>query len=118
MDKFSLDSYKFDNEIQVMVSPLVDFMNKGDVDSAQKFIANLAIEVVEEIKAKSITPKQGDEVFTLIDIYIGDNYCDIQLDALIKELVDECMILHDLGTEFGADTKLIVDKATEYLNRG
>ncbi len=48
-----------------------------------------------------IFPKEGDDCFTLLDLYITDNYPKLELKKEVKDILFEGMISHDYGKWHG-----------------
>lgn len=113
--KKPIQYYKYGEEINKKVTPIIEDIQKNKILEAQKKIALLAFNICEDIEKGVITAKVADDYFTLLDIYKGDNLKDVKFDKAIEDLLFECMTLHDLGTNFGPELSKIKDKAEDYL---
>lgn len=119
MPKRSLHSYGFASEVASTVAPIVKALDEHSLVLAEKLIATLALEVCQKIEKEQLTPKQGDDYFTLLNLYLGDN-CQWTEKRFSKEITDilfEGQLLHDYGTEYGADLQLIRRAADAVLQR-
>lgn len=97
----SVEKYGFSNQVVSVVRPIIGAIEQNHLKEAENKIAELCLDVCEKIENRIIAPKQGDAYFTLIDLYITDNYPKLELRKEIKDMLFEGMILHDYGKEYG-----------------
>ncbi len=119
MEKLSrkLKKYKYSKQILAAVEPVAELISQNMIVMAEEEIARLALRICEEIEKGSLSPQEGDNHFTLIDLYIHDNYPKLQMRNEIQELLFEGMILHDYGEEYGADLSLMRKLAGKILGQ-
>ena len=113
--KRKLEEFDFSKDIIDKVKPIVHQIEKGDRNKAQKAVAELCLELCEKIGKNAIKPVDADRIFTLLSIYVGDNFSDFKFDADIDKIIFEGMILHDLGKSYGADMEYMKKLARQYL---
>ena len=107
--------FNFPSDTIDKVKPIVNQIEKGDRSKAQKAIAELCLEVCEKIGQNTIQPAEADRIFTLLSIYVGDNFPEFKFDTDIGQIIFEGMILHDLGKSYGADIEHMKRLARQYL---
>ena len=103
-EKFSLDSYGYDNAINISVQPIINLIRMDKILEAERKIISLANDYIEK---DEVIATFTDNCFTLLDIYLGDNFPDLLLRKEIRDLIFECMTLHDLGKPYGANVEMI-----------
>ena len=111
MESIRLEDYNFSAETKKRIEPIAVSLRAGRLSKVREEIAKLALEVCEGIKNKTLTPKRADDYFTLLDLYLDDNYPDLELGEVLGDLLFEGMSLHDLGESYGADLDVMRELA-------
>src|SRR5437773_540605 len=101
--KTSLGKYGFSQSVMKVVAPVVEGIDHQNSAALERKIAELSLNVINQIETASITPSVADQYFTLIDLYLTDNYRNLALTQEMKDLIFQGMILHDYGKEYGAN---------------
>jgi len=110
-ERKGLEEYNFSAETKKRIELIAVSLRAGRLSEAKRGIARLALEVCEGIKNKTLTPKQADDYFTLLDLYLDDNYPDLELGEVLGDLLFEGMSLHDLGKSYGANLDMMRELA-------
>jgi hypothetical protein len=105
--KLKFRKHGFPNEVVKIVEPIIQMIIQNQIAQAEKEIARLALEVCEGIERESLSPKRGNDYFTLLDLNLPENCPSISLRKETRDLLFEGMILHDYGKEYGADIMLM-----------
>ena len=113
----SLKTYGFSEQIVNAVKLIIEKIERNQINEAEQEIARLSLEICERIKNKNFSPKEADSYFTLIDLYLTDNYKDLKLDKRIEDIIFEGMLLHDYGKDYGANLETIIMLAKGILNK-
>lgn len=103
--KKSLNSYGFPKDVVSVIEPIVDCIDNNDLSKMEQRIASLSLYVCDSIESGLLSPKIGDNYFTLLDLYLDDNCPQLEIRKEIRDIIFEGMILHDYGTTFGSDLK-------------
>ena len=98
-----LRRFGFSRETNETVRPIIQAVEDGQVEIGIRMIAELALDVCDKVEKGFLSPKEGDQFFLLIDLYIDESCGEIELGENCKNLILEGNILHDYGTEFGPD---------------
>ena len=112
-----LDKYGFINEIVKFVEPIVSKIRPNSNLEFNEALGNMTLNIVKEIESRKLSPEHADKYFTLIDLFIMDNYPRLKLDEEVKRILLEGMILHDYGKHYGADLELLKEMANNLLMR-
>ena len=115
--KTKLESYKFPKEVIDIVKPIINILDNNNKSILENEIAKLSLDVCDKIEKKDLSPKQADSYFTLIDLYITDNYPNLKLEQEVKDILFEGMILHDYGKDYGANLETLKSLSKKVLNR-
>ena len=117
MRKSSLDKYGFSDQTVKTVKPIIEAIEQDNISVAEQKLANLALQVCDKVENGLLTPKEGDDYFTLIDLYLDDNYPNLKFKKEMADILFEGMILHDYGKDFGADLNTIRILANKILGQ-
>jgi L-lactate utilization protein LutC len=112
-----LMKYKFPKNIVERIKSVIELLSTNQLQKFEMEIAKLALEMCEKVERKNISPKQADDHFTLLDLYLDDNYCDIELDEKVKDILFEGMVFHDIGKDYGANINTIRRLSEEILRK-
>ena len=95
----------------------VDFIKKNEFKKAEICFAKLTLRLIEELEAGEIKPDQADGIFTLLDIYISDNFEEPPFTDLLSDLLMEGMILHHYGdnSNYGPDLNVMKAMARKLI---
>lgn len=113
--KKSLNKYGFSEHAVTMIKSIVDLIDKNDLHEMERRIASLALYVCDKVESGLLSPKIGDEYFTLLDLYIEDNYPQLEIKKEIRDIIFEGMILHDYGKDYGSNLSLMRSLAEKVL---
>jgi hypothetical protein len=112
-----LKKYKFSKITAETVLPIILDLHKGNICEMERGIASLAFRVCSEIKQGIMMSQQGDDYFSLIDLYLDDYYPDLDLRLEVKDIIFEGTILHDYGNPYGADLNTMEVLAKRVINQ-
>ncbi len=115
MDK-SLTSYGFSAQTIAKVKPIVDNLTLKNLSNAELVICRLALDVCSQLEEGTLTPKQADDFFSLLDLYVEDNFPDMQFSKDVRRIIFEGLILHDYGSESGANLNVMKSLASKRLD--
>ena len=101
--KRQLKTYGFSKRAMLIVSPVIEAIEQNHIMEAEQMLSKLSLDVCEKIEKGILSPKEADDYFSLIDLYVTDNFPLLELNENSKEILLEGMILHDIGKEYGAD---------------
>lgn len=116
--KFSLDHYKFSPSTKKQIEPTIKLIEEEQYSAAEKCFAKKAIFLIKGIDEGRVGPKEADSVFTLLDVYISDNFEVAPFDDVLFDLLMEGMILHHYndGTDLGPDLNQMEQMARDILD--
>lgn len=100
------------------VLPIILELHIGNISEAERGIALLASRVCSEIRQGSLSPQQGDDCFSLIDIYLDDYYPRLSLKREVKDILFEGMILYDFGNPYGGELSKMETLAKRVIEEG
>ena len=113
--KKTINDYNYPANIVKLLEPIVNSIEQDRPRLAEQKMAKLAIELISDIESNKIGHKEADKVFTLLDIFLSDNFNTIEFSENFKSLIFEGMILHDLGKSYGADIELMKELSNKIL---
>jgi hypothetical protein len=93
--------------IQQVAEELLTRYRSAPAVETERAIAMLALWALDAVEAGRLSPQDADEVFTMLDVEIGETKNGPELSEDAAQLLVEGMALHDWGTEFSADTARI-----------
>jgi hypothetical protein len=101
--KRQLKTYGFSKRAMLIVSPVIEAIEQNHIMEAEQMLSKLSLDVCEKIEKGILSPKEADDYFSLIDLYVTDNFPTLELSKSSKEILLEGMLLHDYGEDYGAD---------------
>jgi hypothetical protein len=107
--------YTFPERLDKIIRCITNLLDAGKFIEAEKETAKFTLNTIDHIGELSL--EDLDNCFTLLNLYIEDNFSDIEFSDEFVELIFEGMLLHDLDTEFGADISLMKDLAGKILKK-
>jgi len=111
-----VEEYPFPPEAIQQIAPIITLIEAGqDPPKIRTEIGQLALNLCEGIKAGAISSAIADQVFTLLDLYLDEQYSELELGASVEDLLFEGMLLHDLGQDYGADLDTLENLARQVL---
>jgi len=114
MDK-RLNSYGFSGPVVEAVAPIVDAVLRHGPSEARRKLAEATIDWCRRIESETLEPKEADEYFTLLDLYLGEHGGEAQLGEDVQQLVVEGMTLHHIGESAGTDLSTLRSLASRIL---
>jgi len=108
-----LSNYGYSKETVKLVEPVIAKIDSKNKSELLKVFRDFTLAVCNKVEQRKLSPKQADDTFTLIDLYISDNHPDFVLDNQVKKILFEGMILHDSGKEFGSKVETIKELANQ-----
>ncbi|MGV8080666.1 MAG: hypothetical protein AB2L22_11515 [Syntrophales bacterium] len=90
-----------------MIKPIIDSLNENNLPEIERRIASLSLFICDGIESGFLSPKIGDDCFSLLDLYIDDNYPTLKIRKEIQDIIYEGMILHDYGNDYGSNLHLM-----------
>ena len=103
MQEISLEKYGFSRQAMKAVQPIIKTIDERHIFQAEQLLSELTLEVCDRVEEGTLTPQEGDDYFTLIDLYIGSHFSHLKFKRETHSILFEGMILHDYGKDFGAD---------------
>ncbi len=100
-------------EVRGAIKPIIKLLEAYEIKKAEIEIAKIAIDICVRVENKTITPRDADLYFTFL--FDAIDFHDIPLRQEVKELILEGNVLHDFGTEFGANLDRMKNLATKIL---
>lgn len=82
---------------------LSDIKHTKQLEKVEILVAKLALKCLDGIENETITAKEADKIFTEL-LLSNDKF---KHSDKFYELLDECNLFHDWGTEFGPDINKI-----------
>jgi hypothetical protein len=101
--KKKLGTYGFSKRAMLIVSPVIEAIEQNRIMEAEQMLSKLSLDVCDQVEKGILSPKEADDYFSLIDLYITDNFPSLELTENSKEMLLEGMLFHDYGEEYGAD---------------
>jgi hypothetical protein len=116
-EKFPLEKWDYPKNIIKTLKPITELIRNKFLLLAEKEIALLVLNILDKIENNKISPKDGDDYFTLLYLYVSDNFPKLKFSEDITNLIFEGMILHDLGQSYGANIDLMKTLAKKIIER-
>jgi hypothetical protein len=91
------------NSIRQAAEAILTRYPAAPASETEAAIAVLALWTLEAVEAGRLSPQDADQVFTLLDVEIGEMPGGPELSEDAAQLMLEGMSLHDWGTEWSAD---------------
>lgn len=107
--KPKLDSYGFPPSIVERLRPIVQALQSQSTAEFHRVLARLTLDLCVEIEEGTVTPKTADDVFTLLDLYLGDQ--GMNLDSDVRNLLSEGTSLHHFGDPAGPTLSILREAA-------
>ncbi len=111
----TLTDYPFPETVIAQVAPLAALVEAGDIDQARRALGRLALKIFKALRSNSIAPREADQVFTLIDVFLSDNFSTVNMGDTADELIFEGQLMHHYGDASGPDMKLMERLAGELI---
>ena len=105
--KRRLKTYGFSEHAMEIVTPIIEAIEQNYIVEAEQILGKLCLDVCDRIEKATLSPKDADDYFTLIDLYITDNCKDLELKEEMQNIIFEGMLLHDYGKDYGANLDTI-----------
>ena len=86
--------------------PIVNLINDNRFKAAEQKFAYVSLAIIDEVSEGIMEPREADRVFTLLDVYLGDNFePPMPFSETFFKLLMEGMLIHHYGdnTGFGSD---------------
>lgn len=112
-----LKRYTFPEGTDERIRHIIALLNKGKLREVERETAKFALDVIDQILKGKILPEEADNCFTLLDLYIEDNFSEVEFSDEFIDLVFEGMLLHDLNDRHGTDISLMKKLAEKILNK-
>ena len=110
----SLGRYGYSKNVTLLATAIAEALEQSGPRAAERALAELALRLCSQVESGETSPKEADEVFTLLDLYLEDGRPNpLAPDA--QELMMEGMSLHHLGEPAGADLSVIRELAHRLL---
>lgn len=110
-----LERYTFPERTNEKIRHIIALLDKGKFREVEKETAKFALDVIDQILNGKILPEEADNCFTLLDLYIEDNFSEIEFSDEFVDLVFEGMLLHDFNRRHGTDISLMKELAEKIL---
>jgi hypothetical protein len=110
-----LDRYGFSRTVVNAVAPVVEALKTQGISAARRALAASTIQWCEGIESMTLEPREADQYFTLLDLYLGEHGGEAQLGDDPQQLLVEGMTLHHLGESVGTDLSTLRRLAAKIL---
>lgn len=110
-----LNNYGFSRTVVEAVTPIVDALMNHGASEARRKLAESTAEWCMGIESEALQPKEVDEYFTLLDLYLGEHGGEAQLGEDAQQLLVEGMTLHHIGESAGTDLPTLRTLASRIL---
>jgi len=111
--KVELGSFGYPKDVVNIVKPVVESFDENDFFKFAREYSSFTLGICNKIESKELEPATADKYYMLIDLYISDNFPNVQLGEKIEKIMFEGMMLHDFGKDFGANLSLMRTLADE-----
>lgn len=101
--------------IHLAVQSVLDRYRAAPAIETERAIAMLALWALDALEGGRLSPQEADEVFTVLDVEIGEARDGPELSDDAAQLLLEGMAFHDWGTEFSADPARVRSLALSIL---
>lgn len=115
MKKQKIEDLGYPPAVVEIVSTIIKMIENGQSLEAERKIARLGLKLCADVELDKANSLMADQCFTLLSIYVGDNFPDFKFSKAIDSLIFEGMTLHDFGKSYGADIALMKKLAREFL---
>jgi len=115
--KRAIEKYGFSKTIVERVAPIAQTIERNDIRQAEHRIAALALEICDAVERKTLSAKEGDDHFLLIDLFLDEHHPEVQLSKETRDLILEGNLIHDYGKDYGADFALMRTLAEKVFHR-
>ncbi|MBI4493081.1 MAG: hypothetical protein HY690_09865 [Chloroflexi bacterium] len=99
----SLTDYSNDSNVLSALGPIVPMLESEALHEAEGFIAGLTAWVLRQLEEHRMGAGRAGWLFTLLDVYLTDNYPHLELSPEAQELLFEGAQLHHYGDELAPD---------------
>lgn len=111
-----IDNYEFSDKVVAVIKPISSAIDQHYISSAEKMLAELTLQVCQQVEKGLLNPKEVDDYFTLLDLYLGDNHPEAQLCKEVRTIIQQGNLFHDFGTEYGPHMASLRNAAKAVLN--
>ena len=98
-----LKRWGYARDVNLRAEPILGLLEGGNVAGFEKALATLAAEVLEDLSMKKTSPKQADDLFMIVDLYITETELREKLSVEARELLFEGLLFHHYGDRHGPD---------------
>ena len=96
---------------------ILELIKEGkDIERIERETALLALDVIDGLRKKETSLKDGCNCFRKIT-YAIDLKTSNRMSEEFKDLMNEVLILDEIGAKYGPDIELLIKLATKILNR-
>jgi hypothetical protein len=107
---------RHNNIIQERLKAILALIKDGkDVFALEREVAFLALDAIEALRKKEITFQKAHVPFVKIE-YAIDQKLNARLSEEAKDLLNEAIILDEIGTPHGPDMNLLITLATKLVS--
>lgn len=100
--RLELLAYELPRPTVDLVHPIALLFADDEIDSGERATAAFVAERLPAIEAGG-DPGETDQAVFLLDMWLSDQMDDEAFSDEFEVLIEECLALHDWGTEFGPD---------------
>jgi len=112
--KVKVDSYDY-IELKNAIEPILELLERGDIPTAEKQIAQFVLKYSEEVKRRRMKPSDGDSFVSYLFIEINDMKPKIALRTEVHDLLLEGTCLHQYGSKHPPNFELIKKLANKII---
>ena len=103
--------------IQKRLRLILNLIKKGkDIIGIEKETAFLVLDVIDFIQKREISLKGGCNCFLKVEFALDKKIRD-RLSEEFEDLLNEAIILDEIGTKFGPDLNLLLELATKIITK-
>lgn len=97
------ENKRIPKETKSAVNSVVELFNERNFQKAEKKLAYLVLNLIDQVINGLLEPKDADDIFTFLYVYITDNYEQVPISSKLADIFIEGMTLHHLNdkTEYG-----------------
>jgi hypothetical protein len=114
--RLELLAYELPKSAVELVLPIASLFADDEIDAGERATAAFVAERLPAIEAGG-PPDETDQAMFLLDMWLSDQMDDEAFSDEFEVLVEECLALHDWGTEFGPDLEALKGALEAIQNR-
>lgn len=102
-----LKRWGYREEANERVKPILELCEQGKLKAFEKALSDLSFRLLQDFKDGSITGKEVDDLFMIIDLYVSEKELRDHLTEETQRLLFEGLLFHDAGGPHGPDIEFM-----------